>query len=380
LGVQWACSPESSQTLVEVQEPKLLLTLTGPDEVLFGQSKVYKLSLSNPGNGDAENVLVSLLPIGRGGEAAASHKLGTIKAGDSKTIEVELTARQAGSVTIKAQAFGDGGLRAEVTEQVLVRRANLKVEIVGSKVKYAGTVSTYQVRVQNIGNAPADRVAVSAMLPPEAKYISSSAGGRLEQDQAKVVWPAGTLQPGAERTFELQCNLNAAGENRMQILAVADKDLTGTATATTRVEAIADLKLEVRDPQGPVPVGEDAVFEVVIRNRGTKAAEGVDLVTFFSEGLEATSVQGGGHEIGHGQVMFRPILTIGPGSETTYRIHAKADRGGNHVFRAEVVCSSLHTKLAAEETTHFYGEESAEEPAAARVGDARAKRMRAVAE
>ena len=133
LGVQWTCSPEMSQTLVEVQEPKLLLALTGPDEVLFGQSKVYKLTLSNPGNGDAENVLVSLMPIGRGGEAAASHKLGTVKAGDSRTIEVELTARQAGEVSIKAQAFADGGLRAEVAEKVLVRRANLVVDAVRSE-------------------------------------------------------------------------------------------------------------------------------------------------------------------------------------------------------------------------------------------------------
>jgi uncharacterized repeat protein (TIGR01451 family) len=347
---------------------------------MYGQSKVYKLTLSNPGNGDAENVMVSLSPIGRAGDGTASHRLGTIRAGENKTIEVELTARQAGALTIKAQAFADGGVRAEIAEQVLVRRANLKVEVVGSKVKYAGTTSTYQVRVSNTGNAPADKVQVAAMLPLEAKFVSANNGGRYEAEQAKVVWAAGTLQPGADRQFEMQCTLQAPGENRLQIVAMGERDLSGSAMSATRVEALADLKLEVRDPQGPMPVGEDAVYEVIVRNRGTKAAEGVDLVVFFSEGLEATAVQGGSHDIGHGQVMFKPISSIAAGSEAVMRIHAKADRGGNHVFRAEVVCKSLKTKLAAEETTHFYGDDSATTVASRADRPTPARRKKFVAE
>jgi len=369
LAAQWTCSPETSQTLVEVQEPKLLMALSGPQEVLFGQTKVYKLTISNPGNGDAENVVVSLVPIGRTTEATASHKLGTLRAGDSKAIEVELTARQAGAITIKAQAFADGGLRSDVTEQVLVRRANLRAEIEGPKVKYAGTNCTYRVRVTNIGNAVAENVQVAALLPPEAKYVNSSSGGRVDNEQSRVNWSAGSLQPGSERILEFQCSLQAAGENRVQVLLTGEDDLNASSITSTRVEAIADLKLEVRDPQGPVPVGEETVFEVVVRNRGTKTAEEVELVVFFSEGLEATNVQGGAYEIGRGQVVFRPIRSIAAGSESIYRVHTRADRSGNHVLRAELVCQSLGTKLTAEEATTFYGDE-AEEALSSTPGDA----------
>ena len=125
LAVQWTFTPEASQTLVEVQEPKLAMTITGPDEVLFGQSRIYKLTVSNPGNGDTENVTVGLSPIGRSTEGAGNHRLGTLRAGESKSIDVELTARQAGVVTIKAQAFAEGGLRSEAVEQVLVRRESV---------------------------------------------------------------------------------------------------------------------------------------------------------------------------------------------------------------------------------------------------------------
>jgi uncharacterized repeat protein (TIGR01451 family) len=356
LAVNWTFTPETSQTLVEVQEAKLAMGLSGPTDVLFGQTKVYKLSISNPGNGDAENVTVGLAPIGRAGEATGTYRLGRLKAGESKTVDIELTARQAGAITIKAHAFADGPLRAEAAEQVLVRRASLQVEVEAPRVKYAGTAGTYRVKVENAGDAAAENVQVSAVLPPQAKFASASGGGKHEPQEGRVTWNVGSLQPGAERVFELAAELHAAGDNRMQFTAAADGDLSAAATSSTRVEAIADLKLEVRDPQGPIPVGDEAMYEVRIHNRGTKAAENVDLATFFSEGLEPISADGGPHDIGPGQVVFQPIGAIGAGDTAVFHVRARADAAGNHVFRAEVVCASLDTKLASEEATHFYGE------------------------
>ena len=39
------------------------------------------------------------------------------------------------------------------------------------------------------------------------------------------------------------------------------------------------------------------------------------------------------------------------------RIRAHAAQAGTHVFRAEVLCSDLEIKLAAEETTRFYADD-----------------------
>jgi len=356
LAMSYTFTPETSQTMVEVQEPKLAMSLSGPTEVLFGQTKVYKLTISNPGNGDTHNVSVGLLPIGASGEAQGTHKLGTLKAGESKSIDIELTARQAGALTIKAQSFADGGLRAEAAEQVLVRRAALQVTVEAPRVKYAGTPATYHVTIENTGDAPAENVSLSAMLPPESKFLAAS-GGRLDQQQARVNWAVGSLAAGGQRVYELNCALNTPGDNRLQFAANGDGELSAAATSNTRVEAIADLKLEVRDPQGPVAVGDDAVYEVRIRNRGTKAAQGVDLAVFFSEGLEPASADGGPHDLGPGQVVFKPLASIAAGEAATFYVRARAASAGNHVFRAEVTCETLDTKLAAEEATHFYGDQ-----------------------
>ncbi|REK12982.1 MAG: hypothetical protein DWQ37_10165 [Planctomycetota bacterium] len=356
LALSYTFAPETSQTMVEVQEPKLAMTLSGPSEVPFGETRIYKLTISNPGNGDTHNVRVSLLPIGRAGDAPASHRLGTLLAGESKTIDIELTARQAGPLAIKAQSFADGGLRAEAAEQVLVRRADLAVEIEAPQMKYAGTPGTCLVKIANTGDAVAQGVRVTAVLPLDAKFLAASSGGRLDTQSGQVHWTLGALPAGGERVMELQFSMNTAGDNRVQVSATAQGDLSAAASSNTRVEAIADLKLEVRDPQGPVAVGDDAVYEIRIRNRGTKAARDIDLAVFFSEGLEPTVADGGGHEMGSGQVIFHPIASIEAGEAATFHVRAQAAKSGNHVFRAEVVCESLNTKLAAEEATHFYGD------------------------
>ena len=63
LGVTWTVAPVGSRAVVEVQEPKLQLEVAGPNEVYFDQPQVFKLTISNPGTGPAENVKIELLPL-----------------------------------------------------------------------------------------------------------------------------------------------------------------------------------------------------------------------------------------------------------------------------------------------------------------------------
>lgn len=356
LAVQWTQAPVLTQTQVEVQEAKLLMNLSGPDEVFYGERELFKLTLSNPGNGDADNVIVKLMPTTPGEDQPVSHEIGLLRAGENKVVELELTARQIGTLRLKAEAVADGGLQALIDEEILVRRADLKVAVQGPQLLYAGTAGTYKIVVSNPGNAVAKNVQIAAMLPAGASFVSCTEGGVFSQEQARITWSTTSLRPGTEWACSFKCDMANPGANTTQVVSVAEGDLRNTASLNTVVEALADLTLEVKDPQGPVPVGQDAVYEIHVRNRGTKSADGVEVVAFFSEGIEPTEVEGGPHQISPGQIALAPIASLGPGHEMIYKIKAKASKSGNHVFRAEVQCAALDTKLAAEETTRFYGE------------------------
>lgn len=359
LAVRWTQAPVASQTTVEVQEPKLALTLSGAKEVPFGDRATYKLLLSNPGTGEAENVVITLMPLDPSDGPPASHPLGVMRAGESKTIEIELIARQAGQVTIHAEAKAAGDVFAELNEQVLVRRAALAVTAQGPKMQYADAPANYEIRIKNSGNAPAQNLRVTCRLPRGAEYESCSASGQHGSEENTVQWTVATLEAGAETTLSAKCVLHSPGVNQVEIMCLADGDLQQGATADTQVEAVADLAMTLVDPSGPVAVGKDATYEIHVRNRGSKTAESIDVTAYFSNGVEPVSVEGGAHDLKPGMVVLRTIGSLEMGREMVYKIKARADVPGRHRFRAELNCKPLDTKLTAEETTLFYGEPAA---------------------
>ena len=358
LAVRWTQSPQASAATVEVQEPKLEMSLTGAKEVLFGEKQLYKIAMSNPGTGDAENVVIHLMPLTPSDKSVASHRIGTIKAGASKVVEVELIARQSGHLSIKAEATASGDLKALLAEDILVRRPGLQLAVAGPKVQYAGTPAAYEMRVTNPGDAAARHIQVVCKLPPQAEYVSATGAGQLNAARSEVTWTLDGLQAGGEETFVLKCALNAAGANRVEAGAAADGDLKETALASTQVEMVADLVLDVSDPTGPIPIGQEMAYEVKVRNRGTKAAEAVEITAYFSKGIEPISVEGARFEISPGTVVIQAIGSLDAGQEVVYKVKARAEQPGNHRFRAELNCKQLGTKLTQEETTLFYGDEA----------------------
>ncbi len=367
LAIRWDTKPVASQASIEVQEAKLVLQLEGPRDVLYGKKEVYRLKLANSGNGAAEGVILMLMPIGGGENVPATHKLGMLAAGEDKTLDVELTARQAGNLTIQVEARADGGIHTELAEKVFVRRAGLKLDVEGPKMQFVGAATTYAVRVTNPGTAPAKNVKMAVLMPAGVKFLSGVDDARLDASGTKLEWVIESINPDVEQSFVLKFALGTAGVSRFQVSAAADDELTASSAAVTRVEAVANLLMEVKDPEGPVAVGDEAVYEVRIRNRGTKSADGVEVFAYFSRGIEPTEAEGSPNRLGAGQVTFQPIASLAPGAEMVFKVRAKAETSGNHIFRAEAYCKPLGARLIREATNLYYlddpaGQQIAKQP------------------
>jgi hypothetical protein len=353
LRVDWAFRPASLTAQIEVQQPQLAVNIQGPTDVQYGEAKVFKIQLSNPGNGPAENVVVNLNATGA---AEQPSTIGTIAAGETREMEIELTARQAGIMKIDAVAQGDGGLQASSALEVMVRRAELAIDVRAPEMVFAGTDTSYTIHVTNRGDATAKGVILSLNLP---QGIKDGVGiDQKPMTSAQPRWRLGDLTPGTERVFTLQCQLTSGGQNRLTANANGEGDVKASGVVTTMVEAIADLKLYVNDPKGPVPVGQDVVYEVKVINRGSKAANDIELVAQFSDGIEPTQVTGHRSEIVPGQVLFDTIRSLPAGGEMTLKITARAAKDGNLRFRAELTCADSDTKLVSEENTRFYAKSS----------------------
>jgi uncharacterized repeat protein (TIGR01451 family) len=357
LGVTWNFKSVSAMAKIQVQEPKLQMTVVGPSDIQYGDTKLYTITVSNPGTGDAENVALTLLPINDGSGVPSSRDLGNIKAGSRRTIEVELTARQAGELAVRAKATADGNLQADGKQEVRVRRANLIVEAMGPAKRYAGTPARFTVKITNNGDATAHDVVAAAALPMASKYVRSSNAGIYDQERGRVKWNIGSLRPGAFQVVEVTSVLTGSGSNKLDVRAIGANKLEAAANAVTLVESRADLKLSVEDPAGVISPGTEMTYEVNIVNRGTKAADNVNLVGFFSEGIEPVAIHGWRGDVEVGQVTMQTIPHIAPGQEIVIKVIAKANKPGNHVFRAELSTKVPLTKLAVEEWTVFHSDD-----------------------
>jgi uncharacterized repeat protein (TIGR01451 family) len=359
LVVRWTCAPPASQATVEVEEPKLHMDIAGPAEVLYGQQQIYRLTVSNPGTGAADDVVLHLLPVHANDGGVATHRIGTLKAGGSTTVEIELTARQAGQLAIRAEATGDGGLKSAAEALVLVRRAQLAAAVSAPKVHYAGTPITAEIVVTNTGDAAAKDVTVVALLPAGTELIAADNNGQTSERSHELQWKVEQLPAGAQQSFRCKYVLKQTGANRIETQVTAAGDLNASALASTQVLAVADLAMDVTDTPGPIPVGEAVTYTIRVRNRGTRSAEEVEVLAYFSDHLEPSGIEGGQHQASAGVVSFRPIASLAAGDETVYKVTARASKPGNHRVRVEMLCKPIGSKLTNELNTLFYAEDAA---------------------
>ena len=350
LDIDWTLIPQKSVARVQVREPRLNLTIEGPDEVVFGESQTYKVRVLNPGNGTASNVVFTLSP---NSATPQSQKIGDIPPGKEAQFDIELTAKDHGDLKIHGLAAGDLSLRADAEKTIKVSAAKLEAVLTGPQVKYQNTEGAYSLQIQNHGDAASDQIVASLRLPAGVRYLGGIEGA-TQQDQL-LSWNLDELSPGAILTYQFQCNMDATGEHLFSFDCRGSAAGAAAVSIATRVESIADLVLSVSDPVAPAPIGTDVPYEIVIRNRGSKEATDVRAIAQFSHGVEPHRIEGQSGQVMTGQVLFDPIPRIGAGEEVRMRVIAQADRAGHHRFRAEI--RSGDTVLVAEEATHYMSPE-----------------------
>ncbi len=333
-----------------VQEPTLEMELQGPGEVLWGSKVNYKLMVRNTGNGDAENVKLELLQTG---SDMKSCEIPLLKAGEEQMIDVDVWTGKQDHVDINIQATGAYDLSANVLKRVVVMRPDLNVRVEAPEMQFIGNPAEFTVRVQNKGNATAKNVELAATIPLGAKYVSNTAGGRLTP-QNQVVWNVDAIPGSGEFVATIVCEMKREGLCKLEA-AVSDKSgVLASNVGNINIEAIADLKMQLENPQGPIEVGQEAVFVITVSNRGTKTAEDVEVVAAFARGLEPFGIEGANGMMNDGQVVFDKIPTLNAGQTITLKVKGKADRPGNHRIRAEVICAAVNAHLVYEQATYFY--------------------------
>ncbi len=349
MGIEWTSLPNTSQLQISVQQPKLDLALEGPSEAEFGTPQNYRLRIKNPGNAVVKAVEIILTAETFGSNQSV---IGDIQPGSERIVDVELLFQHHGVIPIVATATSAvSKLQARHSIDVRVKQSDINAHWVGPSEFYQGSVAEYSLTLTNQGEAPAINIPCIVKLPPGADPVSLPAGATKRG--SVVQWELKRLMPQESISIPFSVMLGNVGINTFSFSAETKNGSSPSTEIKTIVDSIADLKLTVIDPIAPAPIGQPVYYEIEINNRGRKAANAVEVIAQFSEGIEPIRFEGHAGRIVPGQAIFAPIPTIAPGEKVTLKVAAEAKTAGVHRFRAEVKSASSDTDLIHEESTRY---------------------------
>ena len=265
-----------------LQNPSISVEKLAPPEIQVGKKCTFAIRVQNTGQRTAQNVKIhdevplgtQLLGTAPRATAQGSNliwDLGTLSAGEQRTVEMELIPTEEGELgSVATVTFA-----TQASAKAVSTRPELALHLsCGAPKVLVGEQQHIQIEISNPGSGDASGVILLATLPPG---VSHPAGPALELE-------IGTLPSGQSRRFDLALGAEQAGSVENIMTARADANLQ--VRASCEFEVIApQLQVRVKGPEKRF-LERPATYQVDVENPGTAPARNVQLVTHLPKGLQ----------------------------------------------------------------------------------------------
>lgn len=326
--------------------PKISCDKSAPAGVLVGESFSYTISVTNPSQVDATNVVVTdNLPSGvemisSSPSGSGTWSLGTVAAGTTQTVTINARATRTGTYENCAQVTADQGLSSRCCATTVATAPALVLEKTCTpEITICDTID-YVVTVRNTGDGTATNVSIEDRLPD----------GIVTMDgQRTVTGSVPQLGPGQSSQMRFQAKAERTGTFENVATASADGGLTAQASCSTRVTQ-PRLSLAKTGPDTRF-IGRTATFEIVVSNEGDAPAVNPTLVDTLPAGTQFVEASNGG-TYSNGRVSWN-LSTLAPGGSTRVSVTVNASDAGDKVNRATVTAPC--TEASGEWTVKYQG-------------------------
>ncbi len=346
-----AASPVSlSRGLIVIGAPALqLIKSDSVDPVQLGQRFSYDLTVTNTGSSAATGVMISdnlpsqvslVTASGPGwtcsGQGTVQCGLsGSLAAGASSTLRIEVNADAAGLVTNTATASAANASSATDTEATtIVDRPSLSFTKTAERSPVTiGENVDFTLNVRNNGTSAVNSLRIVDRLPPSLSFVSASGSGwSCSASGGNVICTNNGLPAGASTNLVLSTNaVGPAGSatNTATLTFGSDGSGLSASAAVLLVEPTSppDLTLNKTDSADPVIVGSAFSYSLTVTNRGGPAS-GIVLTDNLPAGLTFVSANGANWSCGGGQAVvcsFDGTLAAGASSTVTIAVIAPAE-------------------------------------------------------
>ncbi|TWT88778.1 Large cysteine-rich periplasmic protein OmcB precursor [Pseudobythopirellula maris] len=346
---------------VRCTRPQLALRLSTAKTVRAGKKHKVSIEMHNPGTGDATGVmLLANVPenLSHPAGPALEMEIGTLRAGETRTIDLMLGAERAGQVASNLVARADGNLQTEASATFEVIAPELKVAVDGPSRRYLEHAASYTISIDNPGTAAAQDVRLVSHLPDGMKFVKANNMGEYDESTHSVYWSLAELPEGQRGEVELVAMPVTPGDHALRVESEAQEGLRTSETQRVLVEGIAAIKFEVLDRQDPIEVGGETTYQVRVVNQGTKAAERVRVVVDAPEGMRVVNAKGESrHSLSDHRAEFEPLATLAPKASALFFVRLEGTQPGDQRVTVSVETADHSKPIRREESTRVFGDE-----------------------
>jgi uncharacterized repeat protein (TIGR01451 family) len=316
------------------QRPELKIEKIAPPNATLHQPMIYTIVIRNIGDSAANSVVVEdEIPKGTNLTGTIPRaeltgkkliwKLGTIKPGDQKEIQVKVVPIAEGQVgSVATVSFA-----AEVASRTTIASPRLSLRLNAAPQVRLGDTITLNFLVSNTGTVDAQRVVLRNIMPENLKLADVS-----ERD---LEYEIGTIPPGKSQTVQLPLTAIRAGK------------AINKATISSGGNVIAEQEIEIhvigqlvglsRHGASSWYVGRPIEFENRITNNSLNAVTNTTVVESLPSTVEFVSASDGGRLDARQRTVTWNISHLDPNQTLALKLKVLPKTIGNHSGSVQVI-------------------------------------------
>lgn len=351
----------AAKASIEITEPRLELSVAGPQQAVLGQTATYHFRAQNSGSGPAANVVLEL-QLAEGLQHAQGQKpryrIGTLEPGESRQVQVPVVGTSEGPHAIEGVILLGTTAAAKAKCEVGFVRPSLDIAVDGPKLRYVDRKASYVVKVQNPGPAAIENVQLLQHVPEGFRFVEASSGGSFDRSARQVAWFVGRLEPNESASVGIELVASESGDHCVSAAAKADDGVSGKAELVTHVEGVSRVVLDVTEDDDPVEVDSETIYRIRVTNHGSRPATHVQVAAEVPNEMNVLKVNGpAAGEVKGQQVVFPPLAALDPGKSEEYQVRVQCKKAGQTRFRAFLRHDDAPNAAIEEEQTRVYADE-----------------------
>lgn len=348
---------DTQNMVVSVRQPKLIMKVDGPKQINIGQETTHIVTIENVGDGTAKQVRLQgsfpdeLRFLKQHGMTAPKN----LRPGENLIVTIQSLAKLPGQVKLDFVAEGKGVAADPAGSPLKISQPELNVVAIGPNLNFVDRDGIYSIKVDNSGEVDVTDVSVRLNIPHGMKVTTINRQAKMDENQQSLTWTFDNIRARSNEMIQLKAISSKPGEQICRISVGSNETQQSNFTLKTAIASRADLSIDMANNSGPVQIGAKAVFDVTVVNKGSQAADNVEVTVELPPTLMALAKDNVGVTVNEAtnSISFNSSQ-VQPGKELTFKFNAIGVAKGEHVVRSALKAQGSQKRVIVEESVYVY--------------------------